>query len=388
MNTSLSGKPNPNFLILAGEVSGDLWGSLLVEALRSQGGPMNFIGTGLKRMQGAGVRLFLSPEEMARFSVIGTLENIGKLPGLFRLKRKILTTLKQEVPQAAILIDYPGFNLRLVKPLFEKNIPLFYYAPPQVWLWGKWRIKVLRKYFKKLLVFFPFEKEFYHQENIQVDWVGHPLIQCLNEDLKADPLGLGKIFSGAEVIGLLPGSRLGMIRRNLPPLLQAAKILHAKVPNRLFFIPLAPLIPKHWLESLLGDTQPYVRIIESDTFKVLSYCRSAISVTGTATLEAALCGVPTIVCGKISRFDYFLATTVLKIRAEGNVNRLLKEKIFPEFWQREMTPDRLASEMEALLADPDRNEKIKRHLKNLRTELAAPGNASYNAAKAILNHLH
>lgn len=333
-------------------------------------------------MEEAGVSLLLSPEKMIQLSLVGSLENLGKLRALYRLRKKILRAVEQEKPRVAILVDYPGFNLNLSKLLKKLNIPLIYYSPPQVWLWGAWRIRKLKKRFEKLLVFFPFEEEFYQKAGLDAQWVGHPIYDWTFNRSGGNIDDVDNIEEGKDRIALLPGSRFGTIGRHLPPMLEAARILHQKNQKRRFLIPLAPLIPEEFIDSQLGDTRAYVKVVQAPTRKVLKASRCAMVGVGTAVLEAAFCGTPMVTCGKFS-WPTAVIARLLRIQPQVLANRLAGKTIAPELWQREVTGKRLANEIESILEDPVQFEKRSAELNQIKETFENKGNASLRAAGII-----
>ncbi len=374
---------NKKIFIVAGEASGDLWGSLLVKAMRGLDPEMKFFGIGLREMEREGVEMLMPPEAMASLSVAGGLENLGKVPAILRLRKLCLQAFKRENPRLTVLIDYPGFNLNLAKKIHSQKIPVIYYAPPQVWLWGKWRLKKLKRYCRKLLVFFPFEEAFYRAAGLDARWVGHPVLHWM--ETKAH-LGNPPIDSGQpspKLIGLLPGSRRNAIHYNLPPMLEAARRLHRTDSARRFVIPVAPMIPRDFISRYLVPSDTFVEPVEMEACQVLRSCASAIVVTGTAALEAAFCGVPFVLCGRGSFSVYFGVRYLFRIREEGIVNRLAGKSLVPELWHYNVTGPRLAETLEALLADPSRYENTRSEFQKIRAAFEEKGDASVYAAKEI-----
>jgi lipid-A-disaccharide synthase len=366
-------------LLVAGEASGDLWGSLLVQAFQAIDPQIKFFGIGLEKMEASGVELLLPPEAMIRLSLVGSLENIGKIPALLRLRRDIVHAVKEKKPVAAILIDFPGFNLSLARKIKKLGLPLFYYPPPQVWLWGKWRLRKLRKWFKQLLVFFPFEERFYRDAGVPAQWVGHPVLSWIHGTARPDRDPLQ--------IALLPGSRFGSIRYQLPPMLDAARLLHRANPSRRFVIPLAPSIPKAWMAAQLKGSESFVKILETPAHLLLQSSGLAIVGVGTAALEAAFCGTPLVSCGKFSRSTYWIGRFLLRIHPEVIVNRLAGKPVAKEFWQYQVTGANLAREAEALLGDEHRYRETVAELEKIKEIFLSKRDASREAARTIYDSL-
>ena len=373
-------QPSKKIFISAGESSGDLWGALLVQALRRLDPDIHFVGMGLKKMEAEGVSLSVPPETLAKFSVVGGIEHLGKLPGALRLRKTCLQTLKQERPQIAVLIDFPGFHLSLLKKIHALGIPVIYYAPPQVWLWGRWRLKKLKRYCRRLLVFFPFEENFYREAGLNAQWVGHPLWHNIAQ-------GNGSFHPSLDRIAMLPGSRANIIRHNLPPMLAAARILYRANPKRRFLLPVAPMISNEFIRQFIPGDQDYVELAEQTAVAVFRSCGSAMVVTGTAALEAALCNVPLVQCGKISAASYWTARRLLGIETRGIVNRLAGRTLIPELWQGEVTGTRVAAELEALLGDARRYQATLVGLKEIQEKFSQKEDASLEAAKVISQNL-
>ncbi|MDX1387084.1 MAG: hypothetical protein R3257_05795, partial [bacterium] len=253
--------------------------------------------------------------------------------------------------------------------------------------WGAWRIKKLKKLFKKLLVFFPFEEQFYKNHHLlNVEWVGHPLQEWIGNSPFDWDAEIGESTQGLEFIGILPGSRFGTIRQHLPPMLEAAPILHEKNPKRRILIPLAPSIPKEWISKQLGETGSFVKVLARESHRVLRVCRSAMIGQGTATLEAAFCETPMVLCGKYTAATAVMAR-LLKVRPQGILHRLAHRSISPELWQREVNGIHIARAIESILDNEEKYQQDVRELKKIKEIFAAKARPSLNAANAIQNIL-
>lgn len=367
-------------MIIAGEASGDMRAAELVRAIKALAPDTRLTGIGGECMQQAGVILFENITSLAVIGIVEVLKNIGTIKKVFELT---LSQVDSQRPDAVILVDYPGFNLRLAKELKKRGIKVFYYISPQVWAWREGRIEKIKTLVDRMLVLFPFEKELYAKHGMHVDYVGHPLVDEIKTDQHPDNVlrCIGLIPEGKITIGLMPGSRQKEVTRHLPSMIEAAQQLHAKNSQYQFLLLKASTISRSTLNSYLPDNLP-VKIHEGSSYNGINAMDAAIVASGTATLETALLGKPMVIIYKTSWITYAIAKAVIKIPYIGLVNVVAGRKIVPELIQNDCNAAAIATTIEQVLHDPSMIQQ----LANVKTALGQP-DASRRAAEVILNSL-
>jgi lipid-A-disaccharide synthase len=373
-------------MFIAGENSGDMHASRVITELRQIFPQAEIFGYGGERMEKAGMRLI---ENLAqKLPIMGFTQVIRKYPKIRALLRQAADLLRDERPDLLVLVDYPGFNLRTAKKARELGVPVAYYISPQFWAWHRSRIEIIRANVDKMLVILPFEADLYRQENIAVEYVGHPL-QDDTESLKPRT----QVFSGlgldpaAEVIGLMPGSRNGEVERHLPVMLEAAEIIHQARPGAQFVIPRATTILPGLIRQHL-DRFPAVpaTVADSDHKSVRAAMDFVICKSGTSTLEYALAGVPMVIIYKTSAITAFIARRVLEIPHIGLVNIVAGEEVSPELWQDRASGPEIARRALEILQNPQRLASAQAKMAAVREKIGGPG-ASRHAAEAIAQML-
>lgn len=360
-------------IIVAGEASGDLHGSNLVRAMKNIDPGLSFTGIGGNRLKDAGVNLIAHCSEMG---VVGLTEVGPKLRlilgALFRLK----DIIRKSRPDLVILIDYPDFNIPLAKTAAKAGVPVFYYISPQVWAWRKSRIRTLKKIVSKMAVILPFEPDVYREYGMEVDFVGHPLLDIIPADLAAAPRD-----REALRIGLLPGSREGEIRTILPVMLKSAQLLDRKFSGDIsFFLPLAETIDKKAVDEFLSGCPLKIEIVREGVYPEIKGADAVIVASGTATLETALLGTPMVVLYRVSPFTYFAGKFLVNVKCISLVNIIAGRIIVPELIQDDMDPQKIASEVSSIIEDPKRAARIRVGLEQVRARLGQAG-ASARAAR-------
>ncbi len=351
--------------LLAGEDSGDLHASSLVKALRVKRPDILLRGLGGDRMAASGVELVA---HLSAGNFMGFGEVVKNLGAILRLFRQIKEDVRQWKPDAVVMVDYPAFNLRLAPFFHALGIPIYFYISPQLWAWKKGRVKIIRKYVERMLVILPFEQEFYAREQVEVDFVGHPLLDVISSQ--------PKILSSPPIIALLPGSRKQEIQRMLPVMLTLTKAF----PDHRFVVAGAPSQPASLYHSIVGDS--LVELWMNRTYELLSKASCAAVTSGTATLETALFRVPEVVCYRGSAISYAIGKRLVKVPFISLVNLILGRRAVQELIQRDMNPERLTHEMRQLML-PDVQERMAQDYQDLWHKLGSAG-ASHIAAKAIL----
>ncbi|HEX5718983.1 MAG TPA: lipid-A-disaccharide synthase [Thermoanaerobaculia bacterium] len=366
-------------LVVAGEASGDLHGARLVSELRRLVPGLVTFGLGGDELQAAGLQSVAHSSEVA---VVGITEVLRVLPRIKQVFAALLREVDRRRPDAAVLIDFPDFNLRLAKELERRGLRVVYYISPQVWAWRKGRVRTIAKLVDRMLVLFPFEVDFYRKHQVEVVHVGHPLVDEVPQLPQAwDRLDEGVEPDGPFRVVLLPGSRLGEVEALLPTMLQAVRRLAADLPIAVSLIK-APDVPRELLEEQIELSGLPVRIVSEDRFAAIADSHLALCASGTATLEVGLLGTPMIVIYKLGFWTWSLAKALVRLPSISLVNLVLDKPVVPELIQGEANPERIAAEAErVLLEDYDRAE-MRKGLSELRGRLGE-GGASGRAAKEV-----
>ena len=378
--------PKRVFLI-AGEASGDFQGAHLVRSLKQLDPQLKFRGLGGPLMAQEGVELIY---DLTKEAVLG-LGDVLRKYFLFRsIFSKALKDIETYRPDGIILIDYPGFNLRLAKKI-KKRFPIIYYISPQIWAWGKHRIHTIRRTVDHMIVFFKFEAELYQKENVPVTWVGHPLVDLLKPsklrpELRAEWLPKS---TESKLIALLPGSRETEVKRMLPEMLEVARTIYKRAPNVQFILSATNTLSAKLYESILANARPTfpIQAVRNRSFDILSASDFAMVSSGTATLEAAIASVPFVIFYKTAWSTFFLGRRLIQIPYIGLVNVVAGRKVVPEFIQHEIHSETIAQEATYLLEHQDLREKMILNLKEVQAKLG-DSEAVTKAAQAVMNVLN
>ena len=368
------------YYIIAGEASGDLHGSNLIKELHKLDTNAAIRCWGGNKMEAAGAMLVKDYRELA---FMGFTEVIKNLPTIFRNLSFCKKDILQHRPDILILIDYPGFNLRIAKWAKQQGLKIVYYISPQIWAWKENRVHSIKKCVDKMLVILPFEKAFYKKWNYEVEYVGHPLVEVIEEfeNQKSKP-DRYRVENKKLVIALLPGSRRQEILKKLPVMLQVAK----HYPDYKFIVAKAPGLPDEFYNELL---QPYSNVdsVANKTYELLSQSQAALVTSGTATLETALFAVPEIICYKGNGISYQIAKRLIKIKYIGLVNLIMDKQVVKELIQDMLTEKNLVAELDLLLTNENKKQQLAKDYADLKKLLSAGGHASYNAAKSIYDFI-
>ncbi len=377
-------------LIITGEDSGDLYGGNLAKEIQRLYPHIKISGVGGKQMRSAGVDIFC---DVSDISVVGFSEVIEKLGLIRRLYNQVVERLDSGNVKGVVLIDYPGFNLKVAKAAKERGIPVFYYISPQVWAWKKGRVKTIKKYVDKMMVILPFEKEFYQREGVGVEFVGHPLLEVmasnseaiLSSNKKEICQDLG-VDDKKLIIGILPGSRKKEIAYMLPEILKASKIIKEKYPSAQFLLPLSQSIEEDYLKNFITSNYSYIKVVKGKNYDVMKVSDLLITKSGTSTLEAAIIGTPMIIVYKTSIISYYLAKAFVNVSYAGLPNLLAGREVAPELLQYNMNAKSIAEKAAYFLQKKDRLEQMKEELKNIKYSLGEQG-ASKRTAKIIIDYI-
>ncbi len=371
-----------NYYIIAGEASGDLHGSNLIKELHKLDAQANIRCWGGEKMQAAGATLVKHYRDLA---FMGFVEVIKNLRTIFQNLSFCKEDIAAHKPDVLVLIDYPGFNLRIAKWAKENNINVIYYISPQVWAWKENRVKMMKQCIDKMLVILPFEKEYYKNKwNWEVQYVGHPLIEEVERATKETAaLKPGKqIDTAKKIIALLPGSRKQEILKKLPVMLEVSKAFT----DYQFIVAKAPGLDASFYDELL---QPFsnVSYVNNQTYALLQQSTAALVTSGTATLETALFAVPEVVCYKGNEISYQIAKRLVNIKYISLVNLIMDQEVVKELIQHEMNVLNLGNELTSILPGSSKREEQLQNYQQLKEKLQAGGHASAKAAKTIVDFL-
>jgi lipid-A-disaccharide synthase len=362
----MSSTPKRTLLLSAGEASGDNYGAELIVALRHLSPQAQFFGMGGDRMAGAGCELVVHARDVA---VVGLAEVVTHLPAIRKRFNHLVDEAKRRRPDAAILIDFPDFNLRLARELHALGIPVFYFISPQLWAWRTGRVEQVKKYVRKMIVIFPFEQEFYRQHGVDVSYVGHPLAyQPLPEISREDFAARHRLDPAKTWIAFLPGSRRKEVRLNLPVMLEAIDLLENQGDNFEYLLPVASTLHKEWVRYQLGPAHTRIRLTENAQATVM-HSRAAVVASGTATVESALMGTPFVVVYRLSPLTWLLGRRLVSLDTFAMPNLIAGKKIVPELMQSAFTADAVVNELRSLVPDGDVRRHMQEELKDVARKL-------------------
>jgi lipid-A-disaccharide synthase len=367
-----------------------MYGAQLLEALRQRVPDLECFGVGGGRMQAAGCDLVVESRELA---VVGITEILPRLLKIYGEFRKLLRAVDERKPDAAVLIDSPAFHFKVARELRWRGIPVIYYVAPQLWAWRSGRVRLVRRYFKKVLVIFPFEEQWYRERGVDAEYIGHPLANLQPPRLSRDDFARQHDLDPQKTwIALLPGSRFREIDSNLPVLQSAADLVGWE--NQ-YVVPLPPDMARELTESEEIGAASFrngtVRDVISmkpvpgyyllhDAPSALHYARAAVVASGTATVEAAMMGTPMVVVYRVSPLTWMLGRPLVHVKNFAMVNLIAGKKIVPELIQTDFTAENVAAKLREILPDGPVREKMKADLAQVRARLQS-GNDSRSAAE-------
>lgn len=373
-----------HILIICGEASGDLHAANVAKAIFEINPKIKISGVGGINLSRAGAQIIYDIKDIA---VIGLFNVLKKLPKFLSLQKFILQEIKEKRPDAIILVDFSGFNLRLAQKI-NKAIPTIYYISPQVWASRQGRIKTIKKYVHKMIVLFKFEENFYRKYGIGTEFIGHPLLDIVRPTMaKQEFLTKYMLSDSKTTIALLPGSRRQEIENILPIMLKASVIIDKNIKNIQFIIAKTTQVDWAIYNRKVAGFNIDLKIIEEKTYDCLNVADFCLVTSGTATIETAIMQKPFVVIYKINLLNYLLYRLQVKVPYIGMVNIVAKEKIIPEFIQFQATPENIASEVVRILNDPSKIQQIKSHLTQIKSLLGEPG-ASLRAAQIVKTFLN
>lgn len=355
-------------------------GANLVQAVHDINPEIDFWGLGGEKMREAGVKALL---DSTRLAVVGISEVFKHLWQIVQAQRILRKAMRDNRPDLVILIDYPDFNLLLAAKAGSLGIPVMYYISPQVWAWRSGRIKKIKRLVNRMAVILPFEVEFYRRHQMEVDFVGNPLLDVVKPAFEEEYFYKHfEIDRSRPVVGLFPGSRLQEVNRLMPSIIDAAGRLEEKIPGIQFVLPLAPTIDRKCVDAFIHPTGLNIKVIEAGTYDTMKAAHAVIAASGTVTLEAAIIGVPMIIVYKVSRLSYLVGKIMVRVSHIGLVNLVAGRRIVPELVQEEVNGRRIAEEVNKIIVDEKYSRTMKNALEGVKNRLGRPG-ASARAAEIV-----
>lgn len=372
-------------MVIAGEASGDLHGGYLLQELLKLNPDVQIIGTGGAKMAAAGANLYYDVKDLA---VIGFWEVLKRYGYFKQIFDDIVSKLDIEKPDAVLLIDYPGFNLRLAAEAKKRGIKVVFYVAPQVWAWKKNRIKQIKKYIDELIVLFPFEVEYFKKEGMKTRFFGNPLLDIAQVTTnKSEAFSKYNLDENKITISLLPGSRRNEIIKHLSLVIDIAENIQRLKKGVQFVIPLASTVNKLEIEKQLADAKTKISLVQGDTYNMVGFSEFAVVASGIATLETAVLQIPMVIYYKISAATYFLGKYILNIKTIGLPNIISGKKIIPELVNNAATAPEISKTILEYLDSADKYQTIKKDLHDLKLSLGRTG-AYQKTAVFLSNYLN
>lgn len=370
--------------IVAGEASGEAHAARLISALKQQQPSLCITGIGGEKMRAAGAEISI---DFAELAVMGLVEVVKRYPKIKRIFNQVVAELRRQPPDLLILVDYPGFNLKLARQAKKLGIKVLYYISPKIWAWRAGRIEQIKRDVDHMAVLFPFEQQLYEKAGVAATCVGHPLVDAVQSPLsKQTAKEKFSLDKEMRVIGLFPGSRRSEISALLPVMLEAAERISQHHFSVNIVIPQAPGIDKAYLQQYLTGSPLPIQIIKDDFYDVIKACDAIVAASGTVTLEIALLGVPHFIVYRVSPWSYRILKHLVKIPYVGLCNIVTQQPVITELLQDEVTAVRLEQQLLALLTDPNSQQ----HADDIRCqvlEALGPSGGAENSAKLVLSLL-
>ncbi len=368
-------------MIIAGEVSGDMHGAALIHELKKLDNDIKIFGIGGNLMKNEGAYLYYHINQMA---FLGFVEVVKHIPFIKKVQSELIKVIKRENVDTIVLIDYPGFNLNLAKKLNRLRVKIIYYISPQIWAWGKNRIYKIKQLIDKMIVVFPFEEKIYKSANVDVKYVGHPLIEMINNYKyfsRDDLLKEYQLNPTQEILLIMPGSRQHEVEKIFPECIKAAEGL-AKTFNMQIIVSASQNISEDYLFRIAKNKN--FKVIKDRNYDLLKHSKFGIIKSGTSTLEAAIFQLPMVIVYRTSRLTYFIMKQLIKVKSIGMANIILDERVVPELIQNDVSHTVIYEKGKEILSNSELYNSIKQKLGVVKEKLGENG-ASKKAAQIIFD---
>jgi lipid-A-disaccharide synthase len=361
-----------HIMISAGEASGDMHAANIIKELRAGNKDIEIHGMGSQQMRDAGARLLVDCTDIAVMGIIEVLFKYGLIKKALNILRE---SLRNNPPDLLVLVDYQAFNFKLAQTAKELNIKVLFYISPKIWAWRPGRVHKIKKIIDMMAVILPFEEKIYRDANVPVRFVGNPLVDKAKAvKSKASCLNDYGLMNDKTIIGLFPGSRQSEIKRILPILLAAARLLIKDKPDLQFILPIASTLKEeHFTSSLNQYADLNIKLVKDLPYNVMQCCDVIMAASGTATLEIALMGIPSCIAYKVSTISYFILKPLVKVKHIGLVNIVAEKEIVKEFLQFDAKPEAIAKEVNLILDNENYRLNMITELKNVQKKLGKTG---------------
>jgi lipid-A-disaccharide synthase len=373
-----------NLMIIAGEVSGDILGGELSAELMQLDNKIKLFGIGGEKMKQAGVEIIYHINKLA---FLGFAEVVRHIPFVKKVQNDLIKVIREKKIKHIIMIDYPGFNLNFAKKIKPFGVKVLYYVSPQVWAWGKRRIKKMKNLVRKMFVVFSFEEKIYKDEGIDVEFVGHPILDRINGYnflSKENFFESCNLDTAKDILLILPGSRKFEVEKIFPACIEAALRLKKEFNLQIVVAGAASIDEK--LFAGISPLSEY-KIIKNKNYELMKYSKVGIIKSGTSTLESGLFGLPMVIVYKTSLLTYFISKSLVRLKNIGMANIISGENVVTELIQHNVNPDSIYNEVKKILSDGDLFDSIKRKLSSIKIKLGSEG-AAKRTAQSIYSLLN
>jgi lipid-A-disaccharide synthase len=373
-----------NLMIIAGEVSGDMHGAALIHELKKLDHNIEFYGIGGNLMKGEGAYLVY---HLNRMAFLGFIEVVKHIPFIKQVQAELIDMVHGREIKTVVLIDYPGFNLNIAEKLKRLNVKIIYYISPQVWAWGKHRINKIKRLVDKMIVVFPFEKNIYENAGVDVEYVGHPLMEIISSHnflSKAELIDEYQLNPSKDILLVMPGSRKQEVEKIFPAAIKAAEKIGNEF-NMQIVVNASENIGENFLRKLTKQ-ENYI-VIRGRTYDLMKYSKFGIIKSGTSTLEAAIFGLPMVIVYKTSAVSYLIGKNLIKVKNIGMANIILNERVVPELVQHDASHKMIYEKSKEILSNQDLYNSIKQKLSLIKEKLGEHG-ASKKAAQIIFSMMN
>ena len=371
-------------MVVAGEASGDAHAGRVISELKKHRPDIAVSGIGGDALRQAGADIFTDFSELAVMGLVEVLKRYRHIKTIFN---QLVLRLEREKPDLLVLVDYPGFNLKLAKQAHRLGIPVLYYISPKVWAWRPGRVKTIKRFVDHMAVLFPFEESLYQEAGVPVTCVGHPLVDAVSSDLTPEQAKQQLNFDADHrVLGLFPGSRRSEVEALLPVMLDTAEKIHQRHIDLEILLPLAPGLDQDFLQPLLSQSSLDIKVVSGDFYDVIRSCDAIVAASGTVTLEIALMGVPHLIVYRVAPMSYRILKRLVKIPYVGLCNIVTGENLVTELLQDEVTVTNLDQQLTTLLTHPQTKQRAETVRQKVLEALGPAGGAD-NAARLIIDML-